>query len=182
MSAEQLFSGASVVIAALALGITSILLVRQNKQLEHERNALALLEAISRLTDPIVIAAFDGLQGVEARYESDEAVLARFDDSPDDRALLLVAQYFETVATLARRQVLDASLLADSVGHMLRVRWDTIRPFVLRLRRIRGTDTVFENFEWIAMYSLLWTKTPRSSRDPNYDPRQFDGIEFKVWR
>jgi hypothetical protein len=180
MSAEQLFSGASVLIAALALAVTTVLLIRQNQQMEHERNAAALLEAINRLTDPLVIAAFDRLEGLHERYDTDEAILARFDDSPDDRALLLVAQYFETVACLARRGVLDATLLVDAVGLMLRVRWDVIRPFVLTLRRLRNEPTIFENFEWIAMYSLIWRKLPRSARDPNYDPAQFAGVEFKV--
>ena len=93
---------------------------------------------------------------------------------------MLVAQYFETVACLTRRRVLDASLLVDAVGYMLRTRWETIRPFVMRLRRIRQNKYIFENFEWIALYSAWWRETPRPPRDPNYDPGQFSGVEFKV--
>ncbi len=55
MSAEQLLSGASVLIAAVALAASTVLLVRQNKQMEHERNAAAILEAINRLTDPLSV-------------------------------------------------------------------------------------------------------------------------------
>jgi hypothetical protein len=181
MSAELLFSALSVLIAAAALGVTTILLVRQNKQMEHERNAAAILEAINRLTDPAVIEAFERLEGVNERYETDDAVLQRFDDSPDDRSLLLVAQYFETVACLARREVLDATLVVDAVGHMLRARWETIRSFVERLRRVRAERTIFENFEWIAMYSLVWNKAARSRGSSNYDPAQFAGVDFKVY-
>jgi hypothetical protein len=180
MSEEQLLAVLSVLISALALGATTVLLVRQNKQMEHERNAAAILEAINRLTDPAVIDAFNRLEGVETRYETDEAILERFDDSEDDRALLLVAQYFETVAFLGRRGVLDATLIVDAVGHMLRARWDTIRSFIERLRGVRHDDTIFESFEWIAMYSLLWKKLPRPTRDPNYNPSQFAGVDFKV--
>ncbi len=180
MSEEQLLAALSVLISALALGVTTVLLVRQNRQMEHERNAAAILEAINRLTDPAVIDAFNRLEGVETRYATDESILERFDDSDDDRALLLVAQYFETVACLARRGVLDATLIVDAVGHMLRARWDTIRPFIEHLRRVRRDDTIFESFEWIAMYSLLWKKIPRPARDPNYNPRQFAGVDFKV--
>jgi len=43
MTAEQVLSGVSVLIAAIALGVTTVLLVRQNKQMEHERNAAAIL-------------------------------------------------------------------------------------------------------------------------------------------
>lgn len=156
------------------------MLSRQNRHLEHERNALAILEAINRLTDATAMAAFEGLEGVHQRYPTDEDILARYDDSDDDRALLLVAQYFETVATLARRRVLDASLLVDAIGYMIRVRWETIREFIYHLRRVRGNQYIFENFEWLAMYSAWWRETDRPAGDPNYDEKQFAGTTFKA--
>jgi hypothetical protein len=94
--------------------------------------------------------------------------------------MVLVAQYVETVACLARRGVLDASLLVDAVGFMLRSRGGTIRPFVERWRRARNNEYLFENFEWLAMYSTWWKETPRAPHDPNYDSKQFAGVEFKV--
>ena len=180
MSSGDIFAAASVAVSMIALGLTTVLLTRQNKHLEHERNALAILDAIGQLTDPAIIEAFAQLEGIGDRYKSDDDVRARFDGSPDDLALLLVAQYVETVATLSRRRVLDASLLVDAVGFMLRSRWHTILPFVARLRRVRGNPYIFENFEWLAMYSVWWKDTPRPPNDPNYDERQFAGIEFKV--
>jgi Domain of unknown function (DUF4760) len=180
VSAEQLFAGASVAVSVLALAMSAFLLTRQNKQLEHERNALAILDAIARLTDPTIVAAFAQLEGIADRYPDNESLSGTFDGSPDDRALVRVAQYVETVACLSRRRVLDASLLVDAVGFMLRSRWNTIRPFVERLRRVRGNEYLFENFEWLAMYSTWWKDTPRPPKDPNYDPQQFRDIEFKV--
>ena len=180
MSAEQIFAASSVVVSLIALGLSSVLLTRQNKQLEHERNALAILEAIGRLTDPTIGSAFSQLEGIDERFPDDEAVRKDYSGSQDERALLLVAQYVETIACLARRRVLDASLLVDAVGYMLRTRWNTIRPFVERLRRVRGNPYLFENFEWIVMYSTWWKDTPRPPHDPNYDEKQFRDIEFKV--
>jgi hypothetical protein len=180
VSTEQAFTIASIVVSLLALGLSTVLLTRQNKQLEHERNALAILDSIARLTDSAIISAFAQLDGIERRYADDESVLATFPGSPDDRALILVAQYVETVACLARRRVIDASLLVDAVGFMLRSRWETIRPFVARLRRVRGNEFLFENFEWLAMYSAWWRDTPRPPNDPNFDPKQFGDVEFKV--
>ncbi len=177
---EQIFAAASIVISLIALGLSSILLTRQNKQIEHERNALAILEAIGRLTDPAILAAFAQLEDIGGRYADDDTLRTEFDGSPDDHALVLVAQYVETVACLARRRVLDPSLLVDAVGFMLRSRWNTIRPFVERLRRVRGNEYLFENFEWLAMFSTWWKETPRPPRDANYDPNQFSGVEFKV--
>jgi hypothetical protein len=180
VSAEQTFAAASVIVSLLALGLSTALLTRQNKQLEHERNALAIIDAIGRLTDPAILTAFEELEEIGSRYPDDESVRRSFAGSPDDRALVLVAQYVETVACLARRRVLDASLLVDAVGFMLRSRWNTVRPFVDRLRRVRGNEYLFENFEWLATYSAWWKDVPRPRKDRNYDPGQFAGIEFKV--
>lgn len=180
MSSEQGLTAASIVVSLLALGLSTVLLTRQTKQIEHERNALAILDAIARLTDPAIVAAFAQLEGIDQRYPDDEAVRSNFVGSSDDQAMVLVAQYVETVACLARRSVLDASLLVDAVGFMLRSRWNTVLPFVVRWRRVRANEYLFENFEWIAMYSAWWKDTPRPPNDLNYDPRQFAGIEFKV--
>jgi hypothetical protein len=152
---EVALSAASVFIAAVAIAVTATLLVRQNKQLEHERNALTILDAISQLA-------------------------ARFEDSQDMVAPYTVASYFETVACLARRRVLDPSLLVDAAGYMLRKRWDTIREFIERLRRVWKSEYIFNNFEWLAMYSVWWKDVPRPPNDPNYDPNQFGGLTFKV--
>jgi Domain of unknown function (DUF4760) len=176
----QAFAAASIVVSLIALGISAVLLTRQNKQLEHERNALAILDAIARLTDPAIVAAFAQLEGIGGRYPDDESVRRSFIGSADDHALVLVAQYVETVACLARRRVLDASLLVDAVGFMLRSRWNTILPFVKRWRRVRENEFLFENFEWLVTYSAWWKDTPRPPHDLNYDPKQFAGIEFKV--
>lgn len=180
MTAEQVFAASSVLVSLVALALSTVLLRRQNRHLEDERNAVALLDAIGRLTDPAIIAAFAQLEGIAQRYPSDEAVAGDFENSSDDRALLLVAQYVETVACLARRRVLDASLIVDAVGFMLRSRWNTILPFVQRLRRIRNNEYLFENFEWLAMYSVWWKDVPRPPGDQNYDPKQFGDLTFKL--
>jgi Domain of unknown function (DUF4760) len=180
VSVGEVLAAASVIVSMFALGFSTLLLARQNKQLEHERNALALLDAIARLTDPVIVNAFAQLEGIGERYPNDDDVARRFFGSQDDRALVLVAQYVETVACLARRRVLDASLLVDAVGYMLRSRWNAVLPFVERLRRVRQNDYLFENFEWLAMYSTWWKDVPRPPRDPNYDEKQFAGIEFRV--
>jgi hypothetical protein len=180
VSADQVFAPLSVAISLIALGLSTVLLSRQNKQLEHERNALAILDAIGRLTDPVIVDAFAQLEGLGDRYPDDESVRCNFAGSSDEHAMLLVAQYVETIACLARRRVLDASLLVDAVGFMLRSRWNTIRPFVARWRRVRNNEYLFENFEWLAMYSTWWKDTPRPPGDENYDERRFAGIEFKV--
>lgn len=180
MSPELVSSAASVAVALLALVFTTFLLARQVRQMEHERNALAILEAIERLTDPRVVAIFDRLRDVNERYPTDGDILQHYRGSADERDFQVVAQFVETVACLARRRVLDPSLLVDAVGLPLRGRWDTIRPFIDRRRKLESNEYILENFEWLAMYSAWWKDTPRPKRDRNYDPRQFAGVTFKV--
>jgi hypothetical protein len=180
MSAEVISSVASVTVAVLALVFTTLLLARQVRQMEHERNALAIMEAIERYTDPHVVAAFTRLSGIDQRYPTDEDILTHFYDSQDEQDFLAVLTFVETIACLGRRGVLDPSLLVDAVGLSVRRRWNTILTFVERRRRIEENPYILENFEWLAMYSAWWKDVPRPPREKNYDPKQFAGIEFKV--
>ncbi|MBV8263388.1 MAG: DUF4760 domain-containing protein [Candidatus Eremiobacteraeota bacterium] len=164
----------SLLIAFATVVFTTILLSRQVRQMEHERNALAILQAIDRLTSPQIVHVFTLLRGVEARYPDDAAIRERFHGSKDDEALGMVGQYVETIACLARREVLDASLIVDAVGLMLRTRWATIREFVYHLRRYNDNPYMFENFEWLARYSAWWKDVPRPVHARNYAQRQFD--------
>lgn len=180
MSSELFLSASSVAVALIAMVVTTLMLSRQVRQMEHERNALAILEAIERLTDPRVVAIFDRLKGVDTRYTDDRDIVTRYPGSQDECDFLVVGQFVETVACLARRRVLDASLLVDAVGLALRQRWDGIRTFVERRRKLEDNECIFENFEWLAMESAWWKDVPRPAGDRNYAPLQFRGVQFRV--
>jgi hypothetical protein len=178
MSPEQMWSGASVVVAILTLIASSLLLARQSRHMEHERNALAVLDAVKRLTDPLMIDVFARLDGINQRYPTDDDIRARYSGSQDERDMLLVGAYIETVACLARRGVIDSSLLVDAIGLGIRRRWAIVRDFTVRRRRLEDNDYIAENFEWLAMYSAWWKDLPRPRGARNYDPRQFAGVRF----
>ena len=180
MSSELFLSASSVAVALIAMVVTTLMLSRQVRQMEHERNALAILEAIERLTDPRVVTIFDRLSGIDTRYPGDRDIVTRYPGSQDERDFLVVGQFVETVACLARRRVLDASLLVDAVGLALRQRWDGIRAFVERRRKLEHNECIFENFEWLAMYSAWWKDVPRPAGDRNYALAQFKGVQFRV--
>jgi hypothetical protein len=162
----------STVIAFATVVFTTVWMARQTREIAHERNALALIEAIDGLSSPTVVQAFEDLRGVEKRYITDEDIRSRFVGSEDERSLFVVGQFIETVACLARREVLDVTLIVDAVGLLLRTRWETIRPFIERYRATEGNAYIYENFEWIARYSAWWKDVPRP-RHPNYDDNQF---------
>jgi hypothetical protein len=169
---DQFIPIASLVIAFVTVVFTTFMLSRQVRQMEHERNALAILDAIDRLTSTEVVNVFAHLRGVEQRYPTDKAIAEHFAGSADERAMNMVGQFVETIACLARREVLDVTLICDAVGYMLRDRWATIEPFVMRWRRYNNNEFLFENFEWLAKYSAWWKDTPRPNA-PNYNPNQF---------
>ena len=176
MDAEVL----SVGIAFLALVFTTVLLARQARQMEHERNASAIIEAIERITDEKVLLIFERLSDINERYPTDDDIRANYPHSQDERDFIAVASFVETVACLARRRVIDPSLIVDAVGLILRKRWAEVREFTMRRRRIENNEYIFENFEWLATYSAWWKDTPRPRFDKNYDPRQFAGVTFRV--
>ncbi len=180
LSPELVASVASVAVALAAMVFTTFLLSRQVRQMEHERNALAILEAIKRLTDPQLVEIFARLRGINERYPSDDDIRERYPTSRDAADYAVVGQWLETIAALARRGVIDPSLLADALGFSLRRYWDTIRVFIARRRTVEANAYLAENFEWLAMYSAWWKDIPRSSRDANYRDDQFAGVEFKA--
>lgn len=165
---DGIISIVSVFIALVAVTLSSVLLGRQIQHMERERNALAILAAIDRLSDEKMVRVFAELHGVETRYPTDEALARDYPNSEDEASLTAVGQYVETVACLARREVIDPSLIVDAVGLMLRTRWKMLRPFVTHLRRFYSNEFMFENFEWLARYSEWWRDIPRPAR-PNYD-------------
>jgi hypothetical protein len=170
---QQIVPYVSVLIALATVLVTAILMARQAQAMEHERHALALLDAIDRISSREVVEIFGELEGLNERYTTDQDLATKYPGSPDERALLAIGQYVETVATLARRGVLNPSLIVDSVGFMIRKRWSAIEPFVKRQRRAFNNAYIFENFEWLARYSDWWKDVPRPLRDPNYWPDQF---------
>ncbi|MBV9972931.1 MAG: DUF4760 domain-containing protein [Candidatus Eremiobacteraeota bacterium] len=172
---DAVISIVSVFIALLTVTLSSILLSRQIKHMERERNALAILAAIDRLSDEKMVRVFGQLQGVETRYPTDEDLAQHYPNSEDEANLTAVGQYVETVATLARREVIDVSLIVDAVGLMIRSRWKLIREFVRHLRRYYDNPYMFENFEWLARYSEWWKETPREAHR-NYDPSRWPDV------
>jgi hypothetical protein len=162
----------STVIAFATVLFTTIMMARQTREIAHERNALALIEAIGGFSSPNVVQAFEDLRGVEKRYPTEADFRARFFGSADERALFVVGQFVETIACLARREVLDVTLIVDAVGLLLRTRWESIRPFIELYRRAENNPYVYENFEWLARFSAWWRDVPRP-KHPNYDPAQF---------
>jgi hypothetical protein len=176
MTLELAISLVSTTVSMLALVFTTLLLTRQVRQMEHERNATAIMQAIERLTDSEIVTTFDRLRHVNDRYPSDGDIVASYRGSTDDNDITIVGAYMETIACLARRGVLDPSLLVDATGLTLRFRWACIRDFINRRRKVENNPYILEHFEWLACYSDWWKDVPRAKGAKNFDPHQFPGV------
>jgi hypothetical protein len=180
MSLELAVSLVSTTVAILALVFTTLLLARQLRQMEHERNALAIMQAIERLTASEIVTVFHRLRNVQERYANDADFEERFPGSQDENDFMTVGAYMETLACLARRGVLDPSLLVDAIGYSIRRRWASVREVVLRRRVLENNPFILENFEWLACYSEWWKEVPRPKGETNYQPDQFPGVTLPV--
>jgi hypothetical protein len=176
MSLELAVSVISATVAILALIFTTLLLARQVRQMEHERNAMAIMTAIERLSEPEIVAVFERLRDIDARYPTNADITERYPNSQDDQDFLIVGSYMETLACLARRDVLDPSLLVDAVGFSIRRRWKSVRAFILRRRKVENNEYILENFEWLSCYSEWWKDVPRPRSAKNYRADQFPGV------
>jgi hypothetical protein len=72
--------------------------------MESERNAVAILEAVKRLSDPMFIDIFGRLADIDQRYPTADDIRQRYRGSQDERDVALVNSYIETVACLAARR------------------------------------------------------------------------------
>jgi hypothetical protein len=126
------------------------------------------------------VAIFARLGSVNERYPTDDDFVAKYYGSEDEADFSSVATFVETIACLARRKVIDPSLVVDAVGLTIRRRWNAIRTFIERRRRIEDNPDILNNFEWLAMYSAWWKDIPRPPHEKNYDPLQFAGVKFRV--
>src|ERR1700756_2589133 len=99
-SYDTIVSVVSLGVAFATVIVTASLMARQAREMAHERNALAILEAIDRLSSSELVAAFDQLRGANERYPTDEAYATDYPGSTDAQADMVVGQFMETVACL----------------------------------------------------------------------------------
>ena len=182
MSAEQVFAAASVVVSLVAIGLLTDP-AHAPEQAARARTQRAGHSRCDRAADRSHDRgkAFAQLEDIAERYPDEESIRTVFHASPDDRALVLVAQYVETVACLARRRVLDASLLVDAVGFQaaLSLEYD---PPLRRTPAARSRQRVSLRELRVARSATApGGKTCRGHEArPELTTERFGGIEFKV--
>lgn len=92
------------------------------------------------------------------------------------RAAALVANSYETFGALVKHRVVVEGPFIDIYGPTVGMNWRLLEVFIAITREGAGTDTVWENFEYLAARNQIWEKrisswypkgTPRlTPRDP----------------
>ena len=119
---DAIAPAASLIIAVATVVFTTLMLSRQVRQMEHERNALAIIEAIDRLSSPHMVQTFAQLRGVlEQLSESDRLILTfryALDYTTEEIADILDINSTAVHMRLSRaRQRLAERLEAEGVGY-----------------------------------------------------------------
>lgn len=113
--------------------------------LEYER--LLLSEDFNRFRSELALHLDE--------WMADDAALARAFSGAgyEYRVITGVANVFENLGAMVRYGMLDPVLACALWSHLVSTTWDRLAPFTVLVRRERGTDGIWDNFEYFAMIS-----------------------------
>jgi hypothetical protein len=78
-------------------------------------------------------------------------------DAPQNKFLQIVLNAREFEATGIREGAFDEKIFKRMVYNTVIKDWDSLKPYVMELRRKRNHQTLFQEFEWLA---TRWEKNP----------------------
>ena len=105
--------------------------------------------------------AFDQLNRLGEQWNAEPMLRARLEvlravaagrDAPE-RALSVIGNYWETVASLVREGHVNARSVSETYGGAAAMWWSAVAGTTRALRVDRQDPTIFSNFEWLAKRS-----------------------------
>jgi hypothetical protein len=82
--------------------------------------------------------------------DSEEALGIIYESTETREAFFKVGSYYEGLAVLVRRKVLDEQLAYDSNGSLIYKRWKWVDKAVFAHRIAQGAEDYWEHWEWLA--------------------------------
>lgn len=64
-----------------------------------------------------------------------------------------VANHFESIGSFVRRGIIEPDVACDLWAFVVARAWDACVPVITHVRRMAGTDSIWENFEYLALLS-----------------------------
>ena len=80
---------------------------------------------------------------------------------------------WEQIGTFSKRGLIEEAILLDIIADQVLIAWDRAERAIIALRVKRG-DSVYENFEYIAVRAKLWSKRHAGGTYPRNLPRMND--------
>ncbi len=167
----------NLVLSTVTLVVVAAAAVAAIVQLRHLRasNQLnALLAILDQWSQPTVRAAYvEFSRRMPEKLADPEYVAALRAPGSLDRGTypeFLVFDLWEQVGTYAKHGLIDESILLDITSSQVSNAWKLAAPVVAIVRATHGPSS-FENFEYLAVRSDLWTKRYPNGTYPAGLPR-----------
>ncbi|MBV9276881.1 MAG: hypothetical protein JOZ97_01450 [Candidatus Eremiobacteraeota bacterium] len=169
----------SVVLSAATFIVIAVTAVAATIQLRHLRASNQLTALVTLLEDwqkPEMQAWVQFVRGgALAEKLADPAYLRDLATTRSDRSLhpwLHICDYYEQLGSYLKYGLIDKTFLDVSCVTVSTL-YERLLPCIERLREIVGNNTLFENFEYLAVQARLWIRAhpngvyPRGV--PHYD-------------
>lgn len=90
---------------------------------------------------------------------------------PELQSVRTVANNFESIGSFVRRGIIEPDVACDLWALVVTLAWDFSVPVVTEVRRIVGTEALWENFEYMASISKRWIDAHPHGTYPKDQPR-----------
>lgn len=83
-------------------------------------------------------------------YENYGDYLAKYSGKPEDTTLKILGNYFEGVGILVYRRLVEADIVYDFWGDIVRSSWNEVRPLIVEMRKDSGDLDMFRYWEYLS--------------------------------
>lgn len=155
MFAENFLSITVADVLGLLVTIIGIwLVVRQlteSKLASQMEGMLTLGDRFDHLLEHIILLFELSQSDRWKKADSDEAYKIIYETQENREAFFKMGSFYELLAVLVRRKVLDEKLAYDTYGELVAKRWRWVEKAVAAHRIAQGTEEYWEHWEWLAL-------------------------------
>jgi hypothetical protein len=167
---NTIFAGATFVVIAA----TAIAAVVQLRHLRASNQLSALVTILQDWQKPQMQGWVRFVREEMPNRLRDPEYLGSLGDKSADRDLhpwLHLCDYYEQLGAYIKFGLVDRRSFLDLGGANVVDFYRTVRPAIERARVLRGSDAAFENFEYLAVLGLEWSKRHPQGTYPARVPR-----------
>ncbi len=134
------------IVAPTVVAIGIVLGVIQLREFQRQRRETAAIQLVNSFRNAEFNRALRLMWSLPNEVSADEV---RSGAGLEDAAIL-IGTTFESVGVMVYRRIVPISVLDDLMGDAIVRLWMKLAPWVARLRREQGRESVYEWFQWLA--------------------------------